>query len=567
LKSIGVTLVNQTWPARAFRFVSVISIFPDLIAYLGALFFCGSLFLGSIGLLSPFLYDLISLLDTNNHGIIRKEFYIDTQELVFGNQNLIRLALFLPALLIVYVRESISVPLRYSSDIFILLVLTIPIFFIFNVPKLSDQNDTNEMLTALKIASWGIIGTSIACLPYIIVNISFSKKLGSIKKRKLTTNKIRLVLTFIRAFFNSYLKIDFSKTIILILILILLLAPAIILQIDRIHFGEILELQFSLFFDGVFNDVNADRLLLNKIAVANLKMLLASLFFLIIGTFIWQHTRIIKWIFAAFGLGVFFWLATITEANSYGVGIGSNRWVFWLLLGVWGVIFFLSLLELTKIFRYHFKSAVIQTIKVSSKGQNESLFLRAFVLDEARIQMRYPILENLLNQYLEIRLEEVISQEAFRSTPLIAVGNPNEKRPQLGAMREYLSGDEWQPFVKDKITSAKNILFVLGEGQFTGWETEKIIEFNCIDKTIFIVPPNRAHAANYLRQNQIISELFGGQRFIDTVLSDRILCFFLSPKQQPMAIIGRSTTELDYTLAVRYALVQKQQESEPSRYL
>jgi len=73
------------------------------------------------------------------------------------------------------------------------------------------------------------------------------------------------------------------------------------------------------------------------------------------------------------------------------------------------------------------------------------------------------------------RYEENLCHALNRIAPLIAVGRPGEKLPEIGAARFYVSEGEWRVAVVDLLQRATAVLVVVGTSKGVWWEIEKAL--------------------------------------------------------------------------------------------
>ncbi len=72
--------------------------------------------------------------------------------------------------------------------------------------------------------------------------------------------------------------------------------------------------------------------------------------------------------------------------------------------------------------------------------------------------------------------------------PVVAVGQPGEPVPRLGASRFYLPGDDWQAGVLELMEKAQLIVLRLGEGEGLWWEVEQARTTQPPGKLVLLVP-------------------------------------------------------------------------------
>lgn len=84
--------------------------------------------------------------------------------------------------------------------------------------------------------------------------------------------------------------------------------------------------------------------------------------------------------------------------------------------------------------------------------------------------------------------EEQLAAALMPVGPMVAVGAPGEKLPQVGAKRMYLPYENWQEPVRDLMLRARLVVLVLGPGAGTMWE---LTEAMCIlppERLLLVVP-------------------------------------------------------------------------------
>jgi len=88
------------------------------------------------------------------------------------------------------------------------------------------------------------------------------------------------------------------------------------------------------------------------------------------------------------------------------------------------------------------------------------LFLRSFLDDRYKLKERVRVAGVPINQLL--RMEEALAVRFHDFGPFLAVGEPGEGLPQLGAARAYLSDDQWQAAVLNWIRESRLIAMLCG---------------------------------------------------------------------------------------------------------
>ncbi len=72
--------------------------------------------------------------------------------------------------------------------------------------------------------------------------------------------------------------------------------------------------------------------------------------------------------------------------------------------------------------------------------------------------------------------------------PFIAIGDPNEKIPQLGAARSYVSGTEWKDRVLAWILRARLVVLRAGTTEGFWWEAETVFENVKPERVVVLLP-------------------------------------------------------------------------------
>lgn len=188
------------------------------------------------------------------------------------------------------------------------------------------------------------------------------------------------------------------------------------------------------------------------------------------------------------------------------------------------------------------------------------LFLRAFSLDAKSVAWPFDTFRAIpILGRRKYRLEHVIAEAVFRFGPIIAVGNPSDPKGDHGIPREYLSDQDWQPFVEDSIEKYRGTVFLIGDGSHVAWETEKLIEFGALRKTIFVAPPQIHDGKKYLDSVRELSIESGiPLTVLDLVGSGDCIAFYWGTKGWT-AILNRRRSAHDYRMAIHKALYDASQ--------
>jgi hypothetical protein len=144
----------------------------------------------------------------------------------------------------------------------------------------------------------------------------------------------------------------------------------------------------------------------------------------------------------------------------------------------------------------------LKTAPVVIPSLKESvLYLRAFndelrpfavgpdsKLEQYTNQLGAHTLTKTIRLTLEDFLEEAITA---RMGPLVALGNPADRLPPDGAVREYAPDAEWKQRFLDLAQNAKCIVTALGESDNLQWELNQLKEQGMCQKACMFTPPRR----------------------------------------------------------------------------
>jgi hypothetical protein len=80
---------------------------------------------------------------------------------------------------------------------------------------------------------------------------------------------------------------------------------------------------------------------------------------------------------------------------------------------------------------------------------------------------------SVLNFFDNRTEEEMLAKVLSQVGPVVGIGRPGEKLPQLGAARVYVGDDEWQKTVRDFLSQAGLVVLRLGKTPGFFWEVEQ----------------------------------------------------------------------------------------------
>jgi hypothetical protein len=119
------------------------------------------------------------------------------------------------------------------------------------------------------------------------------------------------------------------------------------------------------------------------------------------------------------------------------------------------------------------------------------VFLRSFQDDGLSIRARGDsrgIVDRLTMRHRH-GYERLLVASMQHFGPVVAIGEPRERLPPMGAFRLYYEDDEWQDAVTRMLSAARFVVLSLGETPSVGWEITKLKEMNLLGRTVFLIPP------------------------------------------------------------------------------
>lgn len=142
--------------------------------------------------------------------------------------------------------------------------------------------------------------------------------------------------------------------------------------------------------------------------------------------------------------------------------------------------------------QYRAREKSIEKIWATSK-QKPILYLRSFLNDkESSISTRGGLI--LPDATLEMRIRSATK----RLGPLIAIGDPKEDMPTIGAVRSYYEHDDWQQRFKQYAKDAQLIILSIGLTESVMWELNELLRMKLEDKLVLHVKLPQQEWENFL---------------------------------------------------------------------
>ena len=183
------------------------------------------------------------------------------------------------------------------------------------------------------------------------------------------------------------------------------------------------------------------------------------------------------------------------------------------------------------------------------------VFLRSFVDDAAAVTSKR-FTDRLVGRLR--RLEEIAVRVLAPLGVAIAIGQPGERLPKLGAIRAYYADDEWQAAVLEWMQRAHLIAIVAGASHWTLWEFKQALDRGYTGKLLLLWPPDRDGAARRARW-QSLADTAGGtswERSMRLLEPAGVIATVLRPDGEVLAVRGNGRLQADYEAAVQLATVE-----------
>jgi len=117
------------------------------------------------------------------------------------------------------------------------------------------------------------------------------------------------------------------------------------------------------------------------------------------------------------------------------------------------------------------------------------LYLRAFKDDKAAAERPLSRLLGFIVVFFGVPTEEEQLAEAMNDIgPMIAIGKPGEKLPELGASRIYVSDADWQSQVRALMAGARLVVLRAANTDGFWWEMKQAPKYIAPERVMFLLP-------------------------------------------------------------------------------
>jgi hypothetical protein len=185
---------------------------------------------------------------------------------------------------------------------------------------------------------------------------------------------------------------------------------------------------------------------------------------------------------------------------------------------------------------------------LATDGRKPVLLLRSFG-DDKMSMVQAPTLGQIKAL---ARMEESIADQFRPFGPLVAIGKPGEKLPELGASRTYYSDSEWRAAALDLMQQALVIVVIAGVSPGLRWELEAIAHAGHHAKLIVLMPePHRQRRWDILTEELRNVPGFDG---LPREVPRGLLCMHAASGAGCTLLSARQSWKSDYDAAIQFAI-------------
>ena len=237
-------------------------------------------------------------------------------------------------------------------------------------------------------------------------------------------------------------------------------------------------IRWSLFLVGAFTFYGLSVMLLRRAYVR-----------LTVRGVVLAYCAFVAWFFGGVGLVLWVQLKKLPSGSDFIVSIVCGASGFGLL--VVGT-------KLFKLARQNFSRSADELMELSRKPP--ILYLRSFAGDDQAAPANYSLdhRESSLSwrvsnpsfwtERREWSFEEVVCKGLDAIVPVVAMGQPGESLPRLGAARKYVDSDSWQSEVQRLMDKSLFVCLVIGRSDGLIWEFGQLLDRTDGRKALLIIP-------------------------------------------------------------------------------
>lgn len=176
---------------------------------------------------------------------------------------------------------------------------------------------------------------------------------------------------------------------------------------------------------------------------------------------------------------------TVGFLVAYGVGSDAGGWrLIELFLGATTLGIVGSLLYKTGARRSAWSAEELLRLD----GRQPVLYLRSFREDDVASQNLSHAFEPTYHLDESNTEEDRLAAALAEIGPVIAIGEPGEELPRMGAARLYLENANWQERVKELIGRSRLTVIRVGASDNVWWEVQTAIEMIGPERLLFVLP-------------------------------------------------------------------------------
>ncbi len=192
------------------------------------------------------------------------------------------------------------------------------------------------------------------------------------------------------------------------------------------------------------------------------------------------------------------------------------------------------------------------------------LFLRSFKDDElklppvARFNVWTVFEAHKTDKGHDFTLEEAIAEVLQEYGPVIALSQPGQPLPPLGAARENISGDHWQEVIDRYLVEARWIVAIIATSAGLRWEFERIIEGGAVGKLLLVFPPvdEGQITARWRVVHSLFAGLASGAELEDPAIARTLVMWATDDPPCIRLYTGAERTQNSLDVAMRMALAE-----------
>jgi hypothetical protein len=198
-----------------------------------------------------------------------------------------------------------------------------------------------------------------------------------------------------------------------------------------------------------------------------------------------------------------------------------------------------------KVMRY---GAVTATELLDTDRRAPVLYLRSFE-DES--------LRALPSGDMEDRLEIILTETLSLVGPVVAVGDPADDLPPVGAARDYF-GEQWQQSVRQFMERARIIVAIVNTTPGVVWEVETIRRAGLLHRVVFVVPPllGLERQVRWAEFAQHVASSMAMPAVLDVALPTA-LAMFVDSNDRLVVLASHERNAAAYRLAIQMAAACK----------